>query len=167
MRRRAPNRGFTLIELLAVMALLTTVMAVVAPSLARFMRGRDIEEEARRFLALTRYARSEAISRAAVFRLWIAPAEGAYGLEPETRAASAEVRTLEYRLAGRLHFALPDEAVLDEETGRLELVFWPDGALDEEAADEIRILDEDDRGFAIVQQDFGLGYAIEEWHGDD
>jgi type II secretion system protein H len=166
MGTRTPNRGFTLIELLAVMALLTTIMAIVAPSLSRFMRGRDVEEEARRFLALTRYARSEAVSRSVMLRLWVDPEEGRYGLEPETRAASEDVRVVEYTLANRLHFALPEGEVIDGETGRLDVIFWPDGITDEAAAREIRILEEDNRGFAIIKQDFGLGYAIEECYGD-
>lgn len=169
MRVRAGDRGFTLIELIAVMALLTTVMAVVAPSLSRFMRGRALEEEGRRFLALTQYARSEAASRGVVLRLWVSPEEGAYGLAPETRAESEDVRALEYRLADRLRFELPEDVELVEyEAGnRLEVTFWPDGGLDEGAEDEaVRIVDEDGRGLAVVREDYGEGYALEARDGD-
>jgi len=161
MHQGARHSGFTLIELITVMALLTTVMAIVAPSLSKFMRGRALDEEARRFLALTQYARSEAASRGIMFRLWVDPDEGAYGLTPEMRSEYTDVRALEYSLADRLRFELPEDTEFDDESGRLEITFWPDGEMGDDAADEIRILDDDDHGFAVVRRDFGEGYSLE------
>ena len=42
------------------MTLLVVVIALVAPSLGNFFRGRDLDSESTRFLALARYARSRA-----------------------------------------------------------------------------------------------------------
>src|SRR5689334_18148384 len=56
-----PKRAFTLIELILVMALLAIVMAVSAPALSNFMRGRTLDSEARRFVSLTRYGQSRAV----------------------------------------------------------------------------------------------------------
>src|SRR6266540_3620386 len=55
-------RAFTLIELLLVMALLLLVFGVTLPSLKGFFRGRNLDSEARRFLSLTRYGQSRAVS---------------------------------------------------------------------------------------------------------
>ena len=54
--------GFTLLEMIAVLAMLAAVVAISAPSLSQFFRTRKAIEEARRFLALTEFARREAIS---------------------------------------------------------------------------------------------------------
>ncbi len=59
-------RAFTLIELILVMALLLIVIGVALPSLKRFFHGRNLDSEARRFLSLTRYGQSRAVSEATV-----------------------------------------------------------------------------------------------------
>src|SRR5437667_3469223 len=56
------RRAFTLIELILVMALLVIVMAVSAPALSNFFRGRTLDSEARCFMSLTRYGQSRAVS---------------------------------------------------------------------------------------------------------
>jgi type II secretion system protein H len=55
-------RAFTLIELILVMTILLVVMAVAFPSLRGFFRGRNLDSEARRILALTRYGQSRAVA---------------------------------------------------------------------------------------------------------
>ena len=61
--------AFTLLELIAVLALLTVVFTVSAPSLGRFFKSRSLVEEARRMLALTEHVRREAISTGAPMQL--------------------------------------------------------------------------------------------------
>src|SRR5437867_13133540 len=75
--------GFTLIELILVMALLAIVMAFSAPALTSFFRGRTLDSEARRFMALTRYGQSRAISEGVPMMLWIDTRRGTYGLQEE------------------------------------------------------------------------------------
>src|SRR5262249_21799177 len=78
------TRGFTLIELMLVMALLAVVLAVSAPSLSKFFKGRTLDSEARRFVSLTRYGQSRAVSEGVPMMLWIDPKERTYGLQEET-----------------------------------------------------------------------------------
>src|SRR6266436_1598461 len=53
---RPRQRGaFTLIELIVVLALLSIVIAIGAPRLAKFFHGQTVAEEGQRLLALTRY----------------------------------------------------------------------------------------------------------------
>src|SRR5262245_32345834 len=82
--RRRHRRAFTLIELILVMALLMIVAAVSFPSLRNFFQGRSLDSEARRFLSLTRYAQSRAISEGIPMVLWLDAREGTYGLQAET-----------------------------------------------------------------------------------
>jgi len=95
-RRRA---GFTLVELICVMALLTIVMALTSPSLARFFRGRSLDSEARRFLGLTRYGQSRAVSEGVPMVLWIDQEQGTYGLKAEMTYTEEDGKALEFELA--------------------------------------------------------------------
>ncbi len=67
-----------------VLAMLSIVLALAAPSLSRFFRARTLDSEVRRFLALTRYGQSRAVSEGAPVVLWIDAKQGTYGLELET-----------------------------------------------------------------------------------
>jgi type II secretion system protein H len=90
--------GFTLVELILVMALLVVVISLIAPSLSNFFRGRNLDSEARRFLALTRYARSRAVSEGVPMLLWVDPEQRAYGLTEEYSFSSRDERAVTYHL---------------------------------------------------------------------
>ena len=79
----ALQNAFTLIELILVMALLAIVLAVSAPSLSRFFRSRSLDSEAKRFLALTRYAQSRAVSEGVPMVLWLETEQRGYGLNAD------------------------------------------------------------------------------------
>src|SRR5262249_19567201 len=74
------SQAFTLIELILVMALLAIVLGISAPSLSRFFRGRSLESEAQRFLALTRHAQSRAVSEGVPMVVWLWPKQRSYGM---------------------------------------------------------------------------------------
>ena len=154
------QRGFTLIELIFVMALLAGVMAVAAPQLSRFVQGRDLTEESRRFLALTRYARSEAVSQGIPMELWIEPRENRYGLRPLIALGDMRRSNISYTLAGGVEFSI-EESAFDEE-GQPSIRFWPDGDIDEGSLDAVQLLDRSGFSFNIVQADYGTGYRLEE-----
>jgi prepilin-type N-terminal cleavage/methylation domain-containing protein len=79
---RNSGKAFTLIELILVMAVLLVVLAVAAPSLSHFFRGRNLNSEARRFLSLAHYGRSRAVSEGVPMVLWMDTQKGMYGLLP-------------------------------------------------------------------------------------
>lgn len=81
-------RAFTLVELMLVMALLTIVISVAAPSLGNFFRGRSLDAEARRLLALTRQGQSRAVSEGVPMVLWFDTGERTYGLEEDPSYAT-------------------------------------------------------------------------------
>ena len=60
--KTGPRRAFTLVELCVVLSLLVIAVGVAAPSFKQFLKGRNHESEARRFLSLTRYGASRAVS---------------------------------------------------------------------------------------------------------
>ncbi len=117
-RRRTRNaepfrRAFTLIELILVMAMLAVVIAVAAPSLSRFFRGRTLDSEARRFLALTHYGQSRAVSEGIPMTLWINTREGAYGLEEAPGYEDYDTKARSYELAKDLEMEVLDNLTLN------------------------------------------------------
>ncbi|MCL2640901.1 MAG: prepilin-type N-terminal cleavage/methylation domain-containing protein, partial [Phycisphaerales bacterium] len=61
--------GFTLVELILVLVIATVAVSIAAPSLTNFVRSRDLTNTANRFVAATRYARTEAMAQATVYRI--------------------------------------------------------------------------------------------------
>src|SRR5213082_1481480 len=82
--------AFTLIELVLVMTILLIVFSVALPSLKGFFRGRNLDSEARRFLSLTRYGQSRAVSEGVPMVLWMRPRQGTYGLEQDRGYAEVD-----------------------------------------------------------------------------
>jgi Tfp pilus assembly protein FimT len=75
-----PAAAFTLVELIIVMSLMVIAVSVAAPSLKYFLKGRSHEDEARRFLELTRYASSRAVEEGEPMDLWINLKQSNYGM---------------------------------------------------------------------------------------
>lgn len=81
------------------MALITIVMSLTAPSLGHFFRGRSLDSEARRFLGLTRYGQSRAVSEGVPMVLWIDQEQGTYGLKAEMTYDEEDGKAVEFELA--------------------------------------------------------------------
>ena len=160
MHRGVDRKGITLIELICVLAILSAVMAASAPRLAQFFAGRSLAEECRRFLALTRYARSEAVSSSVIMELWLNPGSGMYGLRPQVEYSNKGKKPVEFQLAEDFSFHLDAETLDNQGMGRI--VFWPDGAIDEASLDELSICKGEEEMVKIVKADIGMGYVIKD-----
>ena len=66
------------------MALLVVAVSMVAPRMADFIRGRALDTEARRMLALMHAGQSRAVSEGMPVVLWYDAKQGTCGLEEET-----------------------------------------------------------------------------------
>lgn len=102
MHMRNPGSAFTLIELILVMALIVVMAALVAPRMADFFRGRTLDNEARRFMTLTRFAQNRAVSEGVPMLVWMDTEKRLYGLEAQPGYLEQDGRALEYRLASEL-----------------------------------------------------------------
>ncbi|HEY8666264.1 MAG TPA: GspH/FimT family pseudopilin [Tepidisphaeraceae bacterium] len=80
--RRRPNNfaGFTLLELVLVLAILTIVVALVAPSFRGFTAGRRADDTATLIVSLANYARTQAVTEGRTYRLNFDPAARAMWL---------------------------------------------------------------------------------------
>ena len=84
--------AFTLIELILVMTLLAIVLAVSSPALSKFFKGRGLDNESRRFLALTRHAQSRAVSEGVPMVLWFDPEARTYGVNADNTFVEDDAR---------------------------------------------------------------------------
>ena len=73
---RSPAGAFTLLELILVMAIIAVIVGLAVPSLNGFSKGRRTTACADQIVSLTRYAHTQAITRATVYRLNLKPGSG-------------------------------------------------------------------------------------------
>ena len=121
--------GFTLLELILVMVILSTVLAMAAPSLRGFFASRQIQDAAAQILALTQFARSQAVSEGTTYRLNFDPDEATYWLTANQSGAFEELG-VEF---GRV-FELPKDTELELENverdgGESYVAFEPQGTV--------------------------------------
>ena len=88
--------AFTLIELILVMTILAIAVSFTAPALANFFRGRSLDYEARRLLALTRQGQTRAVSEGLPMELWFDTSQSAYGLEAEPSYEAVDSKAISF-----------------------------------------------------------------------
>jgi type II secretion system protein H len=98
--------GFTLIELILVMTIMVVIISLVMPSLKGFFRGRSLDSEALRFLALTRYGQSRAINEGVPVELWVNSKAGSYGLEALSGYTETQTKPLTYTVDSTVQITL-------------------------------------------------------------
>lgn len=177
---RGERRGFTLVELVVVMTLLAVIMGVVAPTLSRFFSGRSVEEEARRFQSLTRFARNESISSGFPLLLWIDRETRRYGLTRADRSlgsrtsgstrqaghgagagagSGAAVMAREYELPKGVELLTDDVPLIEGTSGSIR--FWPDGTIDVASVDLVFFRDKKaGRLLGIRRHEFRPSYEL-------
>ncbi len=90
--------AFTLVEMVLVMVIMTVLLSLIFPSLKGFFRGRNLDNEARRFLSLTRYGQSRAVSEGVPVELWINPRQGSYGLQALSGYSETQTNPMNFNL---------------------------------------------------------------------
>ena len=180
---RSRRHGFTLIEMILVMALLVVAVSMVSPRLSGFIRGRALESEARRVLALTHAARSRAISESMPVLLWLDATVGRYGVERETPGQKGDPLAQEFTVDDNLRIAFDQAQRLIGQTltstrttgllpgisssqrpttARTEpsIRLLPDGTIDEDSPNAIRIEDSDGSVLWLVEGSDRRHYEI-------
>jgi prepilin-type N-terminal cleavage/methylation domain-containing protein len=182
--RPAGERAFTLLELILVMALLSIAVAISFPTLRSFFRGRELDDEARRLLALTRYGQSRAIAEGAPMVLWIDEREGAYGLAMAAGMMNDDPRALEFTVAENLELRVegaPRTATFNSRAASqawtvtqptaefrvsrsrsgLPLIrFLPDGFIDRASPWHVEIREDEKNAVWLVQTTNRLAYEL-------
>jgi type II secretion system protein H len=173
-------QAFTLVELLLVMTIMGVAIAVAAPSLANFFRGRTLNSEARRLLALTHSGQSRAVSEGVPMRLWVDAQERSYGLKEEPGWDDRDPKEVEFTLDQDLHLevikaeaaktpslqnrmaagTLAGAATAANTKNLPEIRFLPDGSIDPTSPRALRLYDRDDASVWVAQATNRLNYEI-------
>lgn len=85
-------------ELILVLVLVSITLALAAPSMKGFVRGRQTTDAATRILAMTHYARAQAVAQGRPFRLHVSGEQNACWLTAQRGGAFTEV---DAEIAGR------------------------------------------------------------------
>ena len=169
-------RAFTLIEMILVMALLMVVLGVAFPSLQHFFRGRNLDSEARRFLSLTRYGRSRAISEGVPMTLWMDINRRMYGLQAQTGYMDTDSNAVSFTVGEGLELRaeLPVVTFLTQSNLWTQMTrtvpslptirFLPDGLISENSPSRIFIRQGQDEGIWIEQSATRQSYEIQTSH---
>lgn len=178
----ARRQGFTLIELILVMTILTVTVSITAPALAKFFRGRSLDSEVRRLLALTRQGQSRAVSEGLPMDLWIDANNRTIGLEAEPSYETDDPKAVQFEVdpdmqievvAGsdsksqpgltRMSQSYSSTAapVLSRHPNLPTIRFLPDGSIAESSPQNVRITGRDGIALWLVQSRNRLSYEIQ------
>ena len=132
--------AFTLVELILVMVLLVVAVSLVAPRMAGFTRGRALDSEARRLLAITHAGQARAVSEGMPIVLWIDEKQNGYGLEEETPGKNGDANAENFPSDDNVQVAvmnLSGSATMFKNLPAIR--FLADGTVDENSPQAVKL----------------------------
>lgn len=156
------RRAFTLIELILVLALLVIAVSLAAPALSGFVRGRALDSEARRLLALAHAGQARAVSEAMPMVLWVDETRSAYGLEAETTGKNGDAKAESLTLDENVQVAVLNIGATATTTFKNlpAIRFLADGTVDENSPQTLRLVSSTGNARWLVQARDRSGYEI-------
>jgi len=169
------SSGFTLIELLLVMTIMVAAIGIAAPTLANFFRGRTLDSEARRLLALSHSGQNRAVSEGIPTRLWLDTAQHSYGLEQDPGWSDRDDKAVEFAFDKDVQIdvihsnpsstssrtRLPSKVEAKANIRNLpEIRFLPDGSIDETSPLAFHLQDRSGTSLWLAQATNHLSYEI-------
>ena len=103
------------------------LVSLVIPSLAKFFGGRTLDSEVRRFVSLTRYGQSRAVSEGMPMLLWVDPKAGSYGLQAESGYTDGDSKAQDFTLGEGLTINVGKSGTKTKPSKRSGIHFSPDG----------------------------------------
>ena len=162
--RKTPpaRRAFTLIELILVLSLLVIITSIAAPAMAKFIRGRALDSEARRFAALIHAGQSRAVSEGATMMLWVDEKQNAYGLQAETSGQNGDAKAEELSVDSTLQITVLSIGAGTPTTFKdlPAIKFSADGTVDENSPATLQLTDSAGFSRRLVLGKTRMGYEI-------
>ena len=132
--------AFTLVELILVMVLLVVAISIAAPKMSSFVRGRALDSEARRILAIAHEGQSRAVSEGMPMVLWIDYKNNGYGLEEETPGKDGDTKAENYTADENVQVAVMNLNGTATTFKNLPAIrFLADGTVDENSPQMIKL----------------------------
>ena len=156
------NRAFTLVELILVLALLVVITSLVAPAMSNFIRGRALDSESRRLLALMHAGQSRAVSEGMPVVLWVDEKQNAYGLESETPPRGGDPKAENLPLDENLKISVLSVGTASPATFKNlpAIRFLADGTIDETSPQTLQLLDAKGHSLWLIESRNRIGYEI-------
>jgi Tfp pilus assembly protein FimT len=160
--KRRHQSAFTLVELVLVMVLLVVAVSLIAPRMTGFIRGRALESEARRMMALMHEGQSRAISEGLTVVVWLDEKNGRYGMVQETPPTGGDPQAENLELAGNLQLAVLNTGgtALTMYQHLPAMRFMADGTVDENSPHMVRLDSADGGSLWLVESRNRTGYEI-------
>lgn len=172
----AGRAAFTLIELILVMAIVVVAISITAPRMANFFRGRTLDSETRRLLALTHSGQSRAISEGIPTRLQFDIPNHTYRLQQDPGWSDRDPKALEFSCDPDLQIdvvqannprsatsrrRLPDTVQARGNPRNLpEIRFLPDGSIDDTSPRALHLQDKNGASLWLAEATNHLSYEI-------
>lgn len=159
---KLPSRcAFTLIELVLVMVLLVVAVCIIAPRMSDFIRGRALDSEARRMMALMHAGQSRAVSEGMPMVLWMDEKQNTCGLQEETPPAGGDPKAEDVTISDSVQMAPVTSGPLTvTKFKNLPAIrFLPDGSVDENSPQTVQLTQGND-ALWLVQLQNRTGYEI-------
>ena len=163
------------------MAILIMAVSVTAPTLSHFFRGRTLNSEARRLLALTRSGQSRAVSEGVPMDLWVDAEQGTFGLEAEPSYETSDPKAVDFALDGGLQLEVVNKIIVapantmnrtrqasTASVPRINLIhaslptirFLPDGSIGEASPQMLHLTSGDGGSLWLARARDGVSYEI-------
>jgi type II secretion system protein H len=159
---RRCRHAFTLVELIFVMVLLVVAVSLVAPRMSGFMRGRALDSESRRLLALTHAGQARAVSEGMPMVLWLDEKQNGYGLEEETSGKNGDANAEDFTVADNVQLSVLNVGGNATTTVRNlpAIRFLADGSVDENSPQTLRLMDSGGAALWLIESRDRRGYEI-------
>jgi type II secretion system protein H len=157
------RRAFTLIELILVLALLVIITSIAAPTMSKFIRGRALDTEARRMMALMHLGQSRAVSEGLPMMLWLDAPSGAYGLQAETSGTAGDSKAEDLTVDSTLLLTVVNTGVSAPTmfNNFPAIKFLADGTIDENSPSALQLVDADGFGRVFTENKARTGYEVD------
>jgi len=150
--------AFTLIEFIVVMALIATLMALVAPRLSRSIQRRNLDQEAMRWIAATEYGRDQAVAQGVPMVVWLDAETSWFGVQPKAGYPALSNRVVEFQLPEEVRF---DLAAATRGSGPAPVVeIAPDGYLETESIPVLGLRHRSGDRVIVTLTTNGWGYEL-------
>ncbi len=145
-----------------VLALLVIITSITAPAMSRFVRGRALDSEARRLLALMHAGQARAVSEGAPMMLWVDEKSDSYGLEAETSGQNGDSKAEELTVDSTLAISVPNASTGVQTTFKNlpAIKFLPDGTVDENSPQTLKLTDSNGFSRWLTENKLRRGYEI-------